>query len=207
MDGDGDTRYLGGGLLARLNFKSSNLGHLYLEGSGRAGSLKNERKNKDIRDATGRIARYDSSSPYYVHMGAGYVFNLTESASLDVYGKYFWTRQEGDAVRLATGERLKLMDTDSSRGRIGSRLKVAVSQPVSLYFGAAYAREYSGAAKAMVNGFSIKASSIRGDTGIGEIGLAISPSTTFPLVIEIWAEGYTGKREGITGNLVLKFAF
>jgi autotransporter-associated beta strand protein len=208
VDGDGDARYAGGGVLAHFNFKGSSLGRFYLEGSGRAGGIRDEYKNKDLRDAFNRIAKYDTSSPYYgFHVGLGYVFNLTESASLDVYGKYLFTREEGDEVHLSTGERLRFEDTDSSRVRIGSRLKVAVSQPVSLYVGAAYEREFSGEAKAFTNDYAIKAPSLRGGTGIGELGLALKPSETLPLVIELGVQGYTGQREGVTGNLLFKFAF
>ncbi|MDR1872231.1 MAG: hypothetical protein LBS60_10025 [Deltaproteobacteria bacterium] len=208
VDGDGDTRYAGGGVLARLNFNGSNAGHFYVEASGRAGSIHNEYKNKDLRDAAGRITSYESSTPYYgLHLGTGYVFNLTDATSLDLYGKYFWTRQDGASVRLSTGERLRVEDTDSSRLRVGGRLNFAVSKPVSLYFGAAYEHEFSGEAKAKTNGFSIKAPSLRGDTGIGELGIAIKPSETFPMVIELGAQGYAGQREGFSGSLMIKFEF
>ena len=58
---------------------------MYAEASVRAGGLRNKYESSDLRDATGRSAEYDSSSAYYgLHLGAGYVWNITDKASLDM---------------------------------------------------------------------------------------------------------------------------
>ena len=107
VDGDGNAYYLGGGILARMDFVNIGPGRFYAEASGRAGKTHNEYDSSDLRDAAGRKADYDSSSPYYgLHFGTGYVWNINDAATLDLYGKYFWTRQQGDSVGLSTGEHL-----------------------------------------------------------------------------------------------------
>ncbi|MDR1359355.1 MAG: hypothetical protein LBJ82_00085, partial [Deltaproteobacteria bacterium] len=83
----------------------------YAEASGRVGGVHNEYSSSDLRDPTGRKADYDSSSAYYgLHFGGGYLWNINEKAPLDFYGKYFWTRQEGDSVTLSTGDPVTFKD-------------------------------------------------------------------------------------------------
>ena len=65
VDGDGNAYYLGGGILARMDFVNTGPGRFYAEASGRAGKTHNEYDSSDLRDAAGRKADYDSSSPYY----------------------------------------------------------------------------------------------------------------------------------------------
>jgi len=204
VKGKGDMYNIGGGLLGRFD---ANCGG-YLEASFRAGGLHNEYKNGDLRDDTGRQAEYDSSSAYYgFHLGSGYIWNMNDKASLDLYAKYFWTRVEGDSVKLSTGDPVTFKDTDSSRLRFGSRFAYAVNEFVSPYIGAAYEHEFDGKARAATNGFDIPAPSMRGDTGIGELGLVLKPSQTLPLSFDVGVQGYTGKREGVTGSLQMKYEF
>jgi outer membrane autotransporter protein len=208
VKGNGNAYYYGGGVLARMDFVDTGPGHFYAEGSFRAGRLHNDYRNGDLRDAMGRRAEYTSSSPYYgFHIGAGYTWQFSKKASLDLYSKYFWTRVEGDSVRLATGDPIKFKAVDSSRLRFGGRVTYAVNEHVSPYIGAAYEREFDGKARATTNGFDIPAPSIRGDTGIGEIGLTLTPSKNLPLSIDVGVQGYVGKRQGVTGSLQVKWTF
>ncbi len=206
--GKGNSHYLGGGLLGRLNFTPSGPGHVYVEASGRSGKMHNEYANSDIRDAAGRRASYDSSAVYYgLHLGTGYVWNITEQASLDLHSKYFWTHQEGDIFRLSTGDPIHFESVDSSRLRFGSRFSYAVNEYVSPYVGAAYEHEFDSIAHASTNGYAIDTPSLRGDTGIGELGLSFTPHTALPVTFDLGVQGYTGKREGVTGSLQAKFEF
>lgn len=208
VDGDGNTHYLGGGLLARMDFIPTGPGNFYAEASGRAGSLHNKYENSDLRDASGRTADYESNTPYYgLHFGAGYVWNFNDKASLDLYGKYFWTRVQGDSLTLSTGEQLKFEDVDSNRLRFGGRFAYTVNEYIAPYIGAAWEHEFSGKARATTNGFDIDAPSLRGDTGIGEIGLSLTPSVDLPLTVDLGVQGYTGKREGVSGSLQVKWEF
>ncbi|MDR3086727.1 MAG: autotransporter domain-containing protein [Azoarcus sp.] len=208
VKGDGDTRYIGGGLLVRMDFSDTGPGHFYTEATGRAGSVHNKYKSDDLRDSLGRKAKYDSSSAYYgLHLGAGYLWNLNDKAALDLYAKYFWTHQERDSATLSTGDSVRFKDVDSHRLRLGTRLAYTLNQYVSPYVGAAYEHEFDGRARATTNGYSIQSPDLTGDTGIGELGLSLRPSQTLPLFFDLGVQGYTGKREGVTGSLQIKFEF
>lgn len=208
VDGDGNAYYLGGGILARMDFVNTGPGRFYAEASGRAGKTHNEYDSSDLRDAAGRKADYDSSSPYYgLHFGTGYVWNINDAATLDLYGKYFWTRQQGDSVGLSTGEHLSFDDINSSRLRFGGRFAYILNEHVAPYIGAAWEHEFDGKARAKTNGFDIDAPNLRGNTGIGELGLSLTPSADLPLTVDLGVQGYTGKREGVTGSLMVKWEF
>ena len=208
VDGDGNAYYLGGGILARMDFVNTGPGRFYAEASGRAGKTHNEYDSSDLRDAAGRKADYDSSSPYYgLHFGTGYVWNINDAATLDLYGKYFWTRQQGDSVGLSTGEHLSFDDINSSRLRFGGRFAYILNEHVAPYIGAAWEHEFDGKARARTNGFDIDAPNLRGNTGIGELGLSLTPSADLPLTIDLGVQGYTGKHEGVTGSLMVKWEF
>ncbi|MDR2696616.1 MAG: hypothetical protein LBC79_09605 [Deltaproteobacteria bacterium] len=71
---------------------------------------------------------------------------MTDKAFLDLYAKYFWTRQEGDFVRLSTGDPVSFKGADSSRLRGGARFSYAINEYVSPYIGAPYEHEFDGKA-------------------------------------------------------------
>jgi hypothetical protein len=212
VHGNGDTYYVGGGILGRFEFaraaQEARSSGVYVEASGRAGETHNEYAGRDLRDARGTQANYESSSPYYgLHLGAGYVWELTDRASLDLYGKYFWTRQEGNSVTLSTNDPVDFDAVASSRLRFGARVAYAVHASVQPYLGAAYEYEFDGVAEASTYGADIAAPSLRGASGIGELGLRLVPSPRLPLSFDLGVQGYTGKREGATGSLQARLEF
>ena len=207
-DGKGDSYYLGWGLLARMDFQDMGPGHFYVEGSGRMGGLYNNYSNEDLRDGRGREAEYDSYAPYYsFHAGLGYIWDVTEQMSLEFYGKYLWTRECGDSMTLSTGEELDFEDIDSSRLRFGTRMDYRVNEYITPYIGVAWEHEFDGESSATTNNLPILEPDLRGDTGIGEIGLTISPSESIPLTVDLGVTGYVGTREGISGSLLVKWTF
>lgn len=208
VSGDGNMWSVGGGLLARMDFIDTGPGHFYAEASGRMGKLHNKYDNGDLRDATGRKAEYESSTPYYsLHAGAGYVWNINEKASLDLYGKYFWTRQDGDSRTLSTGEALRFDAVDSHRVRVGGRFAYTLNDYVAPYIGAAFEHEFDGTARATTNGIAIDSPSLKGSSGVGELGLTFTPSASLPLSIDLGVQGHVGQRQGVSGNLQVKWEF
>lgn len=208
VKGDGTTSYYGGGVLGRLDLPDSGPGHAYVEASTRAGGLHNEYDSSDLRDASGRKAEYDSSSMYFgFHLGTGYVWNIMENASLDLYGKYFWTRQLGDSVTLSTGDPIDFKDVDSSRLRFGSRFSYTMDEVLAPYVGAAYEHEFDGKARATTNGKDMLSPTMGGDTGVFELGLVYAPLESLPFSFDLGVQGYVGKREGVTGSLQAKYEF
>ncbi|WP_300707836.1 autotransporter outer membrane beta-barrel domain-containing protein [uncultured Desulfovibrio sp.] len=208
VSGDGSSWYMGAGLLARMDFTDCGPGNFYAEASGRAGALNNSYRNDDLRDGDGRRAEFNTSTPYIsLHAGLGYIWNLTDALSLDLSAKYFWTWQDSTDPDLSTGETLHFDAVNSHRLRLGGRLTYAVNEHVSPYVGAAWEHEFDGTARATTLGYTLDAPSLKGDTGIGELGLSWTPSATTPLTVDLSVQGYTGIRQGYTGSLMAKWEF
>ena len=204
----GNLSYLGGGILARLDFVNTGPGHGYTEGSARMGTLYNNYRTSDLRDDTGRSANYNAYSTYYAaHVGLGYIWNFTDKASLDLYGKYFWARLMGTDITLSTGDPVKFKEVDSNRLRFGGRLAYSANEYVSPYIGAAWEHEFDGKERSTSYGYDLRSPTLRGDTGIGELGISLTPSLQLPLTITMGGQVYIGKREGVTGTLQLFYAF
>ena len=203
VKGDGDTSYYGGGILARYGASCGG----YFDASFRAGQVKTDFSSSDLRDASGRRADYDSSAAYYgAHAGLGYVWSITEKASLDLSTRYIWTHQNSDTVKVA-GDPVKFDSADSQRWRTGARFAYAINEYVAPYAGAYYDYEFDGKARASTNGYGIDAPDLKGGTGVGELGLTIKPVKDSGFSMDLGVQGYVGVREGVTGSLQLKFEF
>ena len=208
VDGDGNSWYMGGGILAKMEFLQTGPGHFYAEGSAHMGSLHNEYDTSDLRDRFGRSAGFDMDSPYYsLHGGIGYVWNITEEHDLDVYGKYIWTRVQGSDETLTTGDKFEFDDMDSSRVRFGARYSYNGSERFKPYVGVAYEHEFAGSCDSRTFGHAVAAPSFEGDTGIGELGLVMKPAESLPLSVNLGVQGYVGQKRGISGNCAISYEF
>ncbi|MDR0672842.1 MAG: autotransporter outer membrane beta-barrel domain-containing protein, partial [Zoogloeaceae bacterium] len=94
---------------------------------------------------------------------------------------------------------------DSQRLRIGARLDWQATDRVSPFVGLAYEHEFDGEAKATAYGHEIEAPELKGGTGIGELGVSVKAGKY--ATVEVGAQGYTGKRDGVTGSVKLKIEF
>ncbi|MDR1035945.1 MAG: autotransporter outer membrane beta-barrel domain-containing protein [Deltaproteobacteria bacterium] len=206
--GSGDVRHAGGGIMIRMDFDGPGPGGLYLEASGRAGRVRTDFMSEDLRSAAGVAASYGLETAYRgVHAGIGYVWDVSDRVTADIYAKYLWTRQKGGTVRLSTGDLVTFGDADSSRARTGFRLSYRASGWAVLYAGAAWEHEFDGEMAASAYGFPIRRPSLRGGTGIGEIGASLRLSESVPLTLELGARGYIGRRKGFSGSFMISFEF
>ncbi|MDR1832490.1 MAG: autotransporter outer membrane beta-barrel domain-containing protein [Fusobacteriaceae bacterium] len=204
VNGKGHARYIGLGLLARYNFKETEDGYLYLEGSGRIGRLKDHYDSKDIKDALGNVAKYDLSSPYYgFHGGIGYVWYLNEKTDLDLSAKYYLTRIKGDSLRLTTGDPVDFHPATSSRVQARAKLSRKINVKFSPYVALAWERELDGTVNASTGRYGFVAPSLAGNTGIGELGFVWKPKPRW--TIDLGLQGYFGKREGLAATLRVKY--
>ena len=211
VKGSGDIDYYGGGILGRYALTEGCLAGLYGEVSFRAGYVSTDFNSSDLRDATGQRASYDSGAAYSgAHTGLGYVWNLTEKTSLDFSSKYLWTHQESDSVTVV-GDPIRFKAADSQRWRNGARFAYAIDTQSGMqwkpYIGAYHEYEFDGKARATTYGRSIEAPTLRGGTGVGEVGVGFTPAAGCPVSMDLGVQGYTGVREGVGGNMQLKYAF
>ncbi|MDR0881599.1 MAG: autotransporter outer membrane beta-barrel domain-containing protein [Candidatus Adiutrix sp.] len=98
VKGHGDISYLGGGILGCYDLNSGLLTGLYVDGSARVGRSKMDFNSRDIL-YNGARADFDSSALYYgLHGGLGYIWGISDAASLDFSAKLLWTRQQSDSL-------------------------------------------------------------------------------------------------------------
>ena len=197
--GDGDSRYFGGGALARYDWRNG----FYAEASGRVGGVNNKFHN-DMATASGARARYDLDSAYFgAHAGVGYKWRVNEKSLLDFSAKYLWSRQNGDSARL-DGDDIRFDANDSHRLRAGVRFTHAPAGCVSPYVGAAFEYELDGKARAGAYGLRYGVPTLKGGTGVGEIGLALRRNS---FSADLGVQGHVGRRDGITGSLRVGWKF
>jgi hypothetical protein len=207
VHGSGNVTYIGGGILGRMEFGSADVSRPYVEGSVRLGRTSTDFNTDDF------LANFDGGlelhSGYYgFHFGLGYVFSLPtlgNDSSLDLSAKLFHTRREGGDF-IAMGERIAVSAVTSTKLIVGGRLNIGVSEIIRPFVGAYYEREFKGDSRVTVGRFSLPAASLKGDTGIGELGVTFSPSSV-PVKVELGIQGSCGKRDGISVSLLLNYTF
>lgn len=194
--GEGDSHFVGGGLVAKQN----NNNGMYYEGSVRAGKLMSDYKSNG--------GNYDSDSTYLAaHLGLGKVVKLNEKNSLDYYGKYFYSHQGSDDTTLhsALDHALHFDGVDSHRTRLGGRLNHVVKENNEVYIGFAWQHEFSSTARATIDGLGTPAPSCKGDTGIMELGWKVSETNKYD--VDLGATGSIGKKKGAGINLSFNYKF
>lgn len=208
IKGSGNTDYTGLGAMARWYGQDGS----YVEGVLHTGVSDTDFSGAVFFD--NKQAKYDFDSWYYGgHFGVGHQWNLfdefdgeVESDAVQIDGsvKYFLNHQESKSVSVSSGDELDFHEANSSRLRAGLKANFFASGAWRPYIGGAYDYELSGKAKASTYEMDIEAPSLRGGTGVGEIGLSyVTKGFTFGL----GAEGYVGVRRGWSGNAKLGFTF
>ena len=200
--GDGDHEYFGVGFATRYQTD----GVLYVDGSLRAGRATTEFAGRYGQDS----ASYDAKSLYMsAHVGLGALWDLNESLKLDTYARYMVTYLDDDDVSLNNryNDKLELDSTVTHAVRAGARLLGDFNDFASWKVGAAYEHAFDGDAESAVNSFSLDVPSLEGDTGVFELGLRIRPSLESNWAVDLGAKGYVGDREGVTGNMTVRYSF
>lgn len=200
--GDGDHEYFGVGFVTRYQTD----GVLYADGSLRAGRATTEFAGRYGQDS----ASYDAKSLYMsAHVGLGALWDLNESLKLDTYARYMVTYLDDDDVSLNNryNDKLELDSTVTHAVRAGARLLGDFNDYASWKVGAAYEHVFDGDAESAVNSFSLDVPSLEGDTGVFELGLRIHPSLESNWAVDLGAKGYVGDREGVTGNMTVRYSF
>ncbi len=199
--GDGDSHYAGGGLMAKWTNKHD----VYTEASVRLGRL-NDTASNLLRDAAGNGYGYDVHANYFgAHVGIGKIIHYKGGKSLDVYGKYFYTKRDGVDFT-SGGNNYSLDSVASSVLRVGARYGTT-DKKWNWYGGLAYEYEFDGKSEGTVDGVGIRAASVKGGSVRGEIGLRMSATKTNPWQTDISIYGYGGKHRGFGGSVNVAYMF
>lgn len=198
--GSGIAQNYGVGIMARQN----NTNGFYYEGSVRYGKVTSDYSSSNVW--AGHDVSYDNSAKYWgAHVGVGKVVKLSGDNSLDLYGKLFYTRQGASSVNV-DGDTLDFSAVNSKRSRIGFRYIHGTSKVRSVYAGLAWQYEFDGAAHATANGFSTPSPSVKGSSGMLELGVLIAPKAS-PVSFDLGVSGWAGKQKGYSLNANMCWSF
>lgn len=195
----GNTHFFGGGWFLQNELKNG----FFYDGSLRLGRL-----TSDYHGEGAMATNYDSRSNYYgLHAGVGNRWPVGKKDNVSLYGKYFYTHQAGDDVTLSTGEKYNFKAINSSRTRLGVRYTHKTSADTEIYGGLAWDYEFSAKGRASYRGLSTPATSMKGSSGMAELGVKFVPSEKDPLTMDISLQGWTGKQRGLAANATLLWKF
>ena len=197
--GEGETKFYGAGMLANHKFNSG----FYMQGSVKGGKTQTDYSSNDFTHAGGNSVSYETDSTYLgASAGVGQVLNINDSNSVDVYGKYMYTRISGDDAKLTSGETYHFDSVESHRVRVGTRLTHADSDKANIFAGVAYEHEFDGKANATWQGFRLPTPTVKGGTTIGELGVSVKAGKA---KIDASIQGYGGRRKGAGMQIGIKF--
>ena len=198
--GSGTAQNYGIGMMAR----QTNDNGFYYEGSVRYGKVTSDYSSSNVW--AGNDVSYDNSAKYWgAHVGVGKLQKLSGDNAIDLYGKLFYTNQGSSSVNI-NGDTLDFSSVKSKRSRIGFRYIHGTSDVRSVYAGLAWQYEFDGAAHATANGFSTPSPSVKGSSGMLELGVLIAPKAS-PVSFDLGVSGWTGKQKGYSLNANMCWSF
>src|SRR5699024_4139972 len=130
----------------------------------------------------------------------------SEQTAMDIYGQYHWNHQSSDSATIA-GDTFEFDSMDSHRTRLGLRVNQQFSASTSGYTGLAWDHEFDGKAKARVHGLRTPSPSLKGHTGMLELGVAMQPTGAEVLSLNLGVQGYAGRRQGVAGSARFEWQF
>ena len=207
IDREGHDYYYGAGALAKVFLNRDALRGLYAEGSIRYGLMMSDWQSHDI-NISGRTADWDGRAPYLTaHGGLGYMWDVTDNVTADVYAKYFWGHLWGDDGTIC-GQKFEFDDIYSSRVRTGARLNFKKDETFSWYLGGAWEHQFDAKSTGSIYGYDVPSTDLRGNTAIAEAGIYFRPKADSDFSFMLGTTGYFGeKREGVTGHLQVRYEF
>ncbi len=207
IDSEGHDYYYGAGALAKVFLNRDLLKGLYAEGSIRYGLMMGDWQSHDIQ-SDGQTADWDGRAPYLTaHGGLGYLWNVTDNVTADVYAKYFWGHLWGDDGTIC-GQKFEFDDIYSSRVRTGARLNFKKDETFSWYLGGAWERQFDSKSRGTIYGYDVPSGNLKGNTAIAEAGVYFKPAAGSDFSFMFGTTGYFGeKREGVTGHLQVRYDF
>lgn len=196
-NGEGKSIYKGGGYMMRFDNTCGN----YYEGMLHAGKVRNNWSNQN--------GGYDLEPTYYGGaMTYGHKFMVGENKQFSVYGSYIYTHTGGgNAVLGDLNSKYDFEATNSHRTKLGVRYAISNLMDTSKfrpYVGLVWEHEFSGKTNASVNGIAVEAPSMKGDSGIFELGCNMEAGKW---TLGIGGEVFTGKRRGWNGMLKATYNF
>ena len=128
---------------------------------------------------------------------------MTACDKLDVSARYLWSHS-GSHSFMVNDDPTYLDSVDSHRLRAGARYSYAITEHASPYIGAFYEYEFDGKSNGTAYGVRLPGSQLKGSTGVGELGLSCRVGRA---TVDFGAQGYIGRRQGVSGVLRVGMTF
>ena len=198
--GSGKFRTFGLGVMARFEKNDG----MWYEGSLQGGRVKSDYSGSIY---AGVNSSYDVSNTYWSgHLGAGKDIQLKDDAKITPYLRYFWSHQGGVTAHLNTNEDYDFSEVTSHRTRLGFRYTRQNEAAGEFYTGLAWEYEFSGSAHASYQGYDTPSPSLKGSSGMLELGYRFIPADS-RMRYDLRLTGWQGKRRGLSGDLGVKWMF
>lgn len=207
VKGEGTLKRIGGGVMAQFEFGQKAQKTVSVESSLRFGHLRQDYSSQDFENSQ-FDARFDTSSLYVGgHVGVNAKFGLSETSRLDLYGRYAHLWLQGDQAMVDGTAPVDFKNSTSQVGRLGARVHKNVTPKLSFKIGLGYEHEFNGVTKSDTAGYKINDVNVKGGTGVAEVGLSYKSAGPKPIALSLTAEGFTGKRKGLSASLNFSVAF
>ncbi|MDR2576955.1 MAG: hypothetical protein LBC42_02815 [Puniceicoccales bacterium] len=190
------------GAVARMNFQANSLRQSYCEGSYRLGGLASDWKSDDLLDNENRRADHKISN--FIcggYLAIGYEVGAKSAVSADFGGKLLWAHRTGGKAKLGGEDEVSFDALNSVRLRFGANIASTKVKNLTIRLAAAFEREMCGKAKATIGGYSLPASSLKGNSAVGEAQLTWIPTSQKNLAVDLGMRSYAGAREGFSGHI------
>ena len=207
MKGQGETEYQGAGVLMHWDQDPTRNQGWFAEASVRMG-----RADLDYATTNWNPGfEYDVKGNYVAaHMGTGYRFELNDANRLDVFTKFFYTRQDGEDFTIGPNP-VKFDAIDSMRWRVGMNYAHRAVTTEGYCFNwqssLAYEYEFEATSTGTIEGMSIHESELQGSTGIAQAGVTFKPSVDSNMRLHAAIQAFAGTREGVMGQLRWDYRF
>ena len=205
--GDGDSYYIGTGLIGKYDVTHGLLSGLYAEAAAHVGIISTNYSNAGLTNINGQKASYESDSLYYAaHATAGYRWNVTDSIDMDVSATYLWNYLESEEVTIIQ-DKFDFDSVQSHRLRLGTEVGYTAENGCRPYAGAAWEHEFDGKAGGSVEGYRLDEADLGGNSALAWAGVSFEPKEGSPLKADAQITTYFGQRKGVSGRVWVRYEF
>ncbi|WP_392558874.1 autotransporter domain-containing protein [Orbus mooreae] len=208
VKGDGNTYNYGVSLFSKLQTALDTGNEMYMDGAIRFGRTSTEFQSGDIVMGNGDTAHYKSKVNYYgVNLGTGFIYHINDSSSFDSSIHYLWTRLGSDSIVLDS-DNVDFQKMNSTRFQVKEQYNYQSSENIKFTLAGIYEYELDSDSNATVSGVGIDAPRVKGSTGIMELGIVATPlEGNKDLSLNLNVRGYSGKRDGASAAVMVKYDF
>lgn len=202
--GYGHHRNLGGGIVFRTKLTDGN----FYDGSIRAGRLKTDFESTSFGADRNVMETFKTNSHYIgAHFGVGREVKYNPKCIFTYSTKFLYSHTGAGNVQITSGEDYHLSSVNSYRLKFGLQEEYESNDIHHFYIGAGVQYEFGSKAFAEYNGRRTDTASVRGTSGVFELGWIIRPRGDETFSMDLSGVGSVGKSRGLTGRFGIDWRF